>query len=207
MNVAASRTDIHRTAWRESLPVLTGRMVTLRELEREDAPALLALLSTMELARFNSPAPTSSAGVERFIDWAARERYRGACACFAVVPHGMTTAVGLFQLRALDAGFTTAEWGFALGSPFWGTGIFADGARLTVDFAIEVLGSRRLEARAAVANGRGNGALRKIGAVREIVLRKACKYQGAYIDQVLWSIVESEWREAREMRENRVRVH
>ena len=55
----------------------------------------------------------------------------------------------------------------------------------------------RLEARAAVQNGRGNGALRKIGAVQEGVLRKSFLRNGRYLDQVLYSIVEDDWRAAR----------
>jgi ribosomal-protein-alanine N-acetyltransferase len=185
------------TNWREALPVLTGRLVTLRELELSDAPSLLALLTTAEVARFISPPPTSVEGFERFIAWAKRERHHGRYVCFAVVPHGMTTAVGLFQVREIDSGFATAEWGFALGSAFWGTGVFMDGAELAVDFAFDVIGTSRLEARAAVANGRGNGALRKLGAVQEAVLRRSFMCQGTYIDQVLWSIVQSEWRQAK----------
>jgi RimJ/RimL family protein N-acetyltransferase len=53
---------------------------------------------------------------------------------------------------------------------------------------------RRLEARSAVANGRGNGALQKLGAVREAVLQKSFLKDGCYYDQVLWSIVADEWR-------------
>ena len=60
-----------------------------------------------------------------------------------------------------------------MGSEFWGTGMFAEGARLVLDFAFDVIGVHRLEARAAVANGRGNGALRKIGAVQEGLLRRS----------------------------------
>jgi len=110
------------------------------------------------------------------------------------VPEGMTTAVGIFQLRSLDSGFTTAEWGFALGSQFWGTGIFAESARMIVDFAIDVVDVHRLEARAAVANGRGNGALRKIGAVQEGILRRSFFRHGVHHDQVLWGIVAEDWR-------------
>lgn len=127
--------------------------------------------------------------------------------CFAVVPHGMTTAVGLFQVRQMEPRFATAEWGFALGSAFWGTGIFADGAKLTVDFTFDVIGAARLEARAAVANGRGNGALRKIGAVQEAVLRKSFLCEGHYVDQTLWSIVQSEWRQARSVWHAKASVH
>jgi RimJ/RimL family protein N-acetyltransferase len=45
--------------------------------------------------------------------------------------------------------------------------VFVDGAKMVVDFAFDVVGTHRLEARAAVANGRGNGALRKVGALQE----------------------------------------
>ena len=81
-----------------------------------------------------------------------------------------------------------------MGSQFWGTGIFAEGARLVVDFAVDVIGTHRLEARAAVANGRGNGALRKIGAVQEGVLRRSFFRNGVYHDQVIWGIVADDWR-------------
>ena len=72
--------------------------------------------------------------------------------------------------------------------------MFAKTASLVVDFAIDALQVRRLEARSAVQNGRGNGALAKIGAIREAVLRKSFLKDGVYHDQVLWSIVADEWR-------------
>jgi RimJ/RimL family protein N-acetyltransferase len=182
------------TDWRQSLQVLTGTTFTLRELRKEDAASLLAMLTTEEVSRFISPPPTTVAGFERFITWAQRERMAGQYVCFAIVPHGMKTAVGLFQMRAHDSGFGTAEWGFAMGSSFWGSGIFVEGARLMLDFAFDIVGVHRLEARAAVANGRGNGALRKIGAVQEGLLRRSFHRHGTYHDQVLWSILAGDWR-------------
>jgi len=101
--------------------------------------------------------------------------------------------VGVFQLRALDNSFTSAEWGFALGRPFWGTGLFLEGATHTLDFAFGSVGVQRLEARSAVANGRGNGALRKIGAVHEAILRRSFRKDGLVHDQVLWSILDIDW--------------
>ena len=84
-----------------------------------------------------------------------------------------------------------------LGSAHWGTGLFADGAQLLVEFAIDCIGVNRLEARAAVLNGRGNGALAKMGAVREAVLRQSFERHGRRYDQHLWSILASDWRAAR----------
>jgi len=182
------------TDWKSALPMLAGSSFTLRELRVEDAPSLRARLTTEEVARFISPPPTTVEGFERFIMWTQRERQAGNYVCFAIVPDGMTTAIGIFQIRALEPGFGTAEWGFAMGSAFWGSGIFAEGARLVLDFAFDVIGARRLEARAAVANGRGNGALRKIGAVQEGLLRRSFVRNGQHHDQVLWGILADDWR-------------
>jgi RimJ/RimL family protein N-acetyltransferase len=188
------KTIVTTSDWRSGLPMLAGTTFTLRELRIEDAPGLLAMLTTEEVSRFISPPPTTVEGFERFISWANRERQAGGYACFAVVPNGMTSAVGIFQLRSLESGFLTAEWGFAIGSQFWGSGIFAEGARMVVDFAVDVIGVHRLEARASVANGRGNGALRKIGAVQEGILRRSFPRNGVHHDQVLWGIVADDWR-------------
>jgi len=194
MTTITTTHPVTTTDWKAGLPVLTASTFTLRELRKEDAPALLAMLTTEEVSRFISPPPTTVEGFERFIAWTHRERMAGAYACFAIVPHGMTSAVGIFQLRSLEPGFGTAEWGFALGSQYWGSGIFVEGAQLVVEFAFDVVKATRLEARAAVANGRGNGALRKIGAVQEGVLRRSFLRHGQYHDQVLWGILAEDWR-------------
>jgi RimJ/RimL family protein N-acetyltransferase len=126
-----------------------------------------------------------------------RQRTAGSYACFAVTLRGHDTAIGIFQVRDLGQGFETAEWGFAIGSAFWGTGVFQDGAELVLEFTFETLGVQRLEARAAVRNGRGNGALQKIGAIQEGVLRKSFLKDGEYLDQVLWTILDEDWRHAK----------
>lgn len=185
------------TDWQHGLPMLTGQQVVLRELRTSDAPSLFALLTTEEVARFISPPPTTVEGFEGFIGWTARQRAAGTYACFAVTLQGFDTAIGIFQVREIEPGFGTAEWGFAIGSPFWGTGVFEEGAKLVLGFVFETLGVHRLEARAAVRNGRGNGALQKLGAVRECVLRKSFLKNGEYLDQVLYALLDIDWRGSR----------
>lgn len=187
-------TQVTTTDWKSGLPTMAGTTFTLRELRLEDAPSLLAMLTTEEVSRFISPPPTTVEGFERFIAWTHRERQAGNYVCFAAVPKGTDTAVGIFQVRSLGPGFQDAEWGFALGSAYWGTGVFAEGAELVLDFAFGVVGCHRIEARACVANGRGNGALRKIGAVQEGVLRRSFLRDGVYHDQMLWGILAEDWR-------------
>jgi RimJ/RimL family protein N-acetyltransferase len=189
--------------WRAGLPVLSNGNVVLRELRRSDGPSLFTMLTIQEVARFISPPPSTIDGFERFIDWTIRQRSVGQYACFAVTVRRFDTAIGIFQVRSTEPGFGTAEWGFAIGSTFWGTGVFQEGAELVLEFAFETIGVHRLEARAAVANGRGNGGLLKLGAVAEGVLRKSFLRNGRYLDQVLYAIVEDDWRR-RGIRERRL---
>jgi RimJ/RimL family protein N-acetyltransferase len=179
--------------WRVALPPLTGNLVHLREPRRGDGASLFAALSNDPVTKFISQPPATVEGFERFISKAIVQRQSGQYVCFAVVPDGSGAAAGIFQVRPLDPTFGTAEWGFALASECWGRGMFADGAELIVDFAFDVLGVHRLEARAALQNGRGNGALRKLGAVQEGVLRRSFRREGEYLDQALWAILPERW--------------
>jgi len=67
-----------------------------------------------------------------------------------------------------------------------------------VDFTFDVVGAHRLEARAATHNSRGNAALRKFGAVQEGTLRRSLLKDGEYLDETLWSILDEDWRRARD---------
>ena len=183
--------------WRQALPTLHGQIVTLREPLISDASALCSMVSSEEVSRFISSPPESVDGFQRFITWTHRERAAGNFVCFAVVPHGMDQPVGIFQIRRLDSTFETAEWGFAIGSRFWNSGIYADAAAMVLEFAFGIIGAHRLEARAAVLNGRGNGALRKMGATRERVLHGSLLKDGQHLDQALWTILDQDWRRTR----------
>ena len=179
--------------WQRGLPVLNGTVVTLRELRTSDAKSLFAMLTPEEVSRFISPPPSTVEGFQGFIAWTLRQRTAGTYACFAVTLKGSDTAIGIFQVRETEAGFGTADWGFAIGAAFWGTGAFLDGAALVLEFAFKTLGVHRLEARVAVLNGRGNGALLKTGAVKEAILRKSFLRYGQYLDQVLYAIIKEDW--------------
>jgi RimJ/RimL family protein N-acetyltransferase len=183
--------------WRSGVPILTAGGMSLRELRRSDASSLVSMLNATEVARFMSTPPATAEGFERFIAWSQRERTEGRHVCFAVVRDGIDYPIGLIQIRQLTPDFSTAEWGFAIGRRFWGTGAFESAARLAIEFSFETLGVVRLEARAAISNGRGNGALAKVGAIREGVLHRSFLKDGHYVDQAIWSIVRDEWRQTK----------
>jgi RimJ/RimL family protein N-acetyltransferase len=182
--------ELQAPRWWQQLPVLTGSTLQLREVEASDAEALYELLTDGRVSQYISAPPPSPAAFDGFIRWAHRQREAGTCVCLAVVPNGLQQAIGLFQLRALEPTFRIAEWGFAMGSAFWSTGVFQEAAVLVADFAFREIGVHRLEARAVVENGRGNRALEKLGAQGEAVLRKSF---GQEYTQFLWAILADSW--------------
>ncbi len=104
-------------------------------------------------------------------------------------------AVGLIQVRQLDPAFEVAEWECTVAPSARGTGVFVEAVRLVGSFAFRSVGVRRLETRVLLQNGRGNTALRKLGAVEEGILRRSIRRNGEYADQVLWSLLKEDWGE------------
>jgi N-acetyltransferase len=183
-------------SWRDAVPVLTGEHCLLREVRVDDASMLLPILTAPDVSRFISPPPASVERFAWFIRWSHREREAGRYLALAILPHAAATPVGFLQLRQLEPGFRVAEWGVAMAAQYWGAGLFLDASRLLLDFAFNELGVHRLEARAAVANGRSQAAMLKLGAVQEGVLRQSLTTSdGQRLDQVLWSVLDEDWRQ------------
>jgi len=181
------------TAWRAELPVLAGRLVTLREPTAHDLTALFDLLSTSDATRFGLDEPVTEFAVQQLIDRAARDRAAGTAFTYVILLSAARALAGVIQVRQLDPTFEAAEWECTLAASSRGTGVFLETARLTGSLAFGTVGAHRLEARVLLQNGRANGALRKLGAVQEGVLRRSVRRHGEYVDQVLWSMLKEDW--------------
>jgi RimJ/RimL family protein N-acetyltransferase len=187
--------DLALSDWRMALPTLSARLVTLREPTSQDVRALTDLLAVGDACRFGIDEPISTLGVQQFVDRVQRERRTGTAFTYVITISTSRALAGIVQVRQLDPSFEGAEWECVL-SPSWrGTGVFLEAARLVGSFAFAVVGAHRLESRVLLQNGRANGALRKIGAVQEGVLRRSTRRGAEYFDQVLWSVLKEDWGE------------
>ncbi len=184
--IATSCLQTASPEWQAFVPLLMNRTTRLRELQISDAPWLLSLLATEEVSRFISPPPTTVQGFEQFIRWSHQKRAAGTYVCFGIVPAGYDHAVGIFQIQYKPG--ELPEWGFAMGSDFWGTGLFVEGAEAVLDFAFGEMGLQAVGARAAIENLRGNGALQKLGAVRQGVIPNGLVLDGRSYDQYYWTL-------------------
>jgi RimJ/RimL family protein N-acetyltransferase len=179
--------------WRCGLPVLTARLVTLREPTPHDLGALVDLLSIGDATRFGIDGELTDLATMRFLERVACERAAGVAFAFLISLPASRSAAGLVRVRQLDLAFEAAEWEITLAPSVRGTGVFLEAARLMGSFAFSVVGVHRLEARVLVQSGRANAALRKLGAVQEGILRRSMRHDGRYFDQVLWSILREDW--------------
>ena len=191
--MSSEPTVVGTSNWRAELPTLTGRAVTLREPAQSDLGPLVDLLSLSDATRFGVDEPVIDVGVQGLIERIARDRAAGLSFTFVISLSGARTLVGLAQVRQLDPSFEAAEWECTLAPSSRGTGIFLEAARLVGSFTFGSVGAHRLEARVPLQNGRANGALRKLGAVQEGILRRSARRGGDYFDQVLWSMLKEDW--------------
>jgi RimJ/RimL family protein N-acetyltransferase len=188
-------TSLTVTNWRMELPVLTSRTVTLREPVSSDLGPLVDLLSLADATRFTLDEPVSEVAVQQLIDRMTRDRAAGRAFAYVVTQTATRAVIGLALVRQLDPAFEAAECECTIAPSSRGSGVFLEAARLIGSFTFGSIGTHRLEARVLLRNGRANGALRKLGAVQEGVLRRSVRQAGDYLDQVLWSMLKEDWGE------------
>ena len=181
--------------WRSVLPTLSARLVTLREPTSSDLRPLMDLLLLADASRFGIDEPVSEVAVQQLLNRIAHDREAGVAFTFLVTITSSRAIAGLVQARQIDLSWESAEWECTLAPSWRGTGAFLETARLVGSFAFGTVGVHRLEARVLLQNGRANGALRKLGAVQEGVLRESVRRGSEYLDQVLWSVLKEDWGE------------
>lgn len=146
----------------ESLPVLVADGLCLREVHLSDAAALTALFKRPEVSAYLDPPPAT---IEEFGSWIALSQSRradGRAACYTLLT-GDNQVCGLFMALRLED-MCRAEIGFALDPSLWGTGAFMKAMRVYLDFLFGEWGVKTLMGKTAEDNGRGVGAMHKLGA-------------------------------------------
>ena len=182
------------TNWRQALPVMAGRTSRSASCARTTRPRCWRCSrpkkyrGSSRRRRPRSKASSASSRGRNVSAWPAATRASPSCPRAWTRRSASSRCARSSRASARRSG--ASQWHRSI----WGSGIFVEGARLILDFAFDVIGASRLEARAATANGRGNGALRKLGAVQEGVLRRSFFRNGHYLDQVLWGILAEDWR-------------
>jgi ribosomal-protein-serine acetyltransferase len=105
--------------------------------------------------------------------------------------------VGGVLFRTMDVGQGNAEAGCWLEPSAVGRGLVTRAARVIIDWAVDERGIHRVEWHVSAANEASIAVARRLGMIKDGVLRESFLYRGARRDTEIWSVLAPEWRAAR----------
>ncbi len=114
---------------------------------------------------------------------------------FAIVDKDMGSVVGAGELNIRDFINKNGEIGYIVNPNYWGKGLATDVANLLIDFGFSKLKLHRIYATCDPRNIGSSKVLEKVGMNKEGRMRENLLIRGGWRDSLLYSILESEWKE------------
>jgi len=174
--------------------MIFGEKVRLRPIERDDLPRFVEWFGDPEVRRHLLVyLPFSMAQEERWFENLLGRLERQEDLLMAIeTAEGVH--IGNTGLHSIDWKNRNAELGIVIGEkPYWNQGYGTDAIRTLLGLAFREMNLHRVFLRVDVDNGRGLRCYEKAGFRREGTLREVVFKEGAYHDQYIMSILESEF--------------
>ncbi len=172
---------------------LTGPHLALREVEPEDADALLAVYGDPEATRHLSFEPRTPEQVQAIVDRSVtsatdtpRIEY-----CLAITRRGEHRLIGYARLATEPQ--QAATIGFALNPAEWGKGLGTETVHLLCALGFRTLGLHRIWAARSPLNEASARTLLRAGMTEDGRIRDHVFVHGAWRDSITYSILEHEW--------------
>jgi len=184
----------------EIAPVtLRGRWLTLEPLAERHAPDLFEVMRDEEVCRYLSWAPPEKLEETLTLVREARELMaRRHSIVFAQVWNETGRCIGATRLLDVRPADRHVEIGSTfLARPLWRTPANTESKYLVLSHCFEQLGCVRVALKTDARNVRSQEAIARLGASREGVLRKHMNVRGFQRDTVYYSLLETEWPEAK----------
>jgi N-acetyltransferase len=179
---------------------LDGRIVRLEPLTESHIPALSEVAFDPDLWSVTTTNLRDASDLRRYVDEALQLQRAGTALAFATIHKPSNHVVGSSRFGNYDAANRKVEIGWTwVARPWQRTAVNAEAKLLMLRCAFEDLNCVRVEFKTDAINLRSQGALEKLGAVREGVLRSHMIVQGGRRrDSVYFSILPEEWPSVRE---------
>src|ERR1700693_2879248 len=180
---------------------LEGSVVRLEPLRREHARLFweIAKDDLDDIFRWIPYSMKTPQDFERVIGKAFEEQERGESVVFATVERTSGQAIGSTRFMNIDRINRRVEIGSTWIAPAWQrTAINTEAKYLMLRHAFEVWKCMRVELKTDALNQKSRNAILRIGAKEEGTLRKhLITWTGRIRDSVYFSILDSEWPEAK----------
>ena len=169
----------------------------LRLVRESDLPALLEVNSSDEVTALLPYARWDSmADARAWLDRMEGIQAGGLALQFVVVSRSAGVAIGTCLLFRFEEGSARAELGYVLGRAHWGQGLMHEALVALIDCAFGAMGLRRLEAEVDTRNAASARVLRRLGFVREGLLRQRWVAKGEVKDVEMYGLLRDEWHAA-----------
>lgn len=174
---------------------LEGEYVRLKPLRIDHLPALYKVGLNESIWKWTANVVASSKDLEKYVCKAIVERELGTALPFVTIERSSGTIVGSTRFGNIDVFTRKAEIGWTWINPKWQrTAINTEAKLLMLTHAFEVWDCIRVELKTDANNKKSQRAIRRIGGVKEGVLRNhMITESGRYRDSVYFSIIRSEW--------------
>jgi len=173
---------------------LQGKLVRLDLLSEDQFPQLLTFAGENEIWRYLTSRPATPDRMRAYLESLVRDYANGAAMPFVVRRQAGAEIVGITRFKSLSREHRKALVGSWYAPSAWGSGCNTEAKLLLLEYGFERLGCLRVEFQVDSRNQRSAGALARMGAVQEGILRSyIITVDGHRRDSVIFSILDSEW--------------
>jgi N-acetyltransferase len=180
---------------------LEGSVVRLEPIRREHAEQFweIAQNGLEEIFRWIPYSMKTRNDFDRLVAKAFKEQERGESVVFSTVERGSGRVIGSTRFMNIDRVNRRVEIGSTWIAPAWQrTAVNTEAKYLMLRHAFEVWGCMRVELKTDALNQKSRNAILRIGAKEEGTLRRhLITWSGRVRDTVYFSILDSEWPEAK----------
>ncbi len=180
-------------------PTLEGELVILRPFVDDDLAAMAEAIGDPEVARLTGSAPTSALAaeppdLETLRQWYATRNAQPDRLDLAIVDRATGECVGEAVLNEYEEPNASCNFRILIGPRGRDRGLGTEATQLILGHAFEALGLHRVSLEVYAFNPRGSRAYEKAGFVAEGTRREALRFDGEWVDSILMSILDHEWR-------------
>lgn len=151
-------------------PVLVTSRLTLRKVTMEDLPEILFLRSDTQVLAYIDKEPATLEEVKMFIQKIEHQEQKGECVTWAMVPKGDAKLIGTICLWNLDPETGKAEVGYSMHPEYHGSGFMHEAMRAVIDYGINTMQVKVIEAYTHRENKRSRNLLERNGFTRDTEL-------------------------------------
>jgi RimJ/RimL family protein N-acetyltransferase len=172
--------------------MIKGERITLRAIEREDLDRYVAWFNEPEV--LHHLALYLPINHDDEVEWYEAQRNDATTQNFAIVLKQEYRHIGSIGLMRINHREQNAELGIAIGDKTqWGQGYGQEAIELLLKYSFEEMNLHRIFLLVNATNTRGIRCYEKCGFVKEGQLRDAVYHNGRFEDQLIMSVLRSEY--------------